>query len=440
MFKGLAGEVVGALAPRTEADPRALLAELLAFFGVAVGRSPHCVADAARHGANEYLLVCGRTARARKGTAHAQVAAVFERVNPRVTTRSGLSTGEGLTAALADTAALLIVEPEFARTLDVAQRPGATLSALLRELWDVGVMTRAKPIDVNHAHLVIVGHVTEDELARALVTVEVLNGFANRFLFLCVDRERVLPDAARLGDDAYRRLGSSLARAIAQARRRTRLERTAAARDLWDRMYRTIARHEPFGAYGAVSARYEAHLLRLSLLYALLDGAPAIDVEHLESAWDLLCVADDSARRLFSSETGDRTADKLLDGLRALRQRGRPAELTGTEQRNLFARHASKETLTRARVTLERAGVAFTSQRATGGRPIDLLVLCDPSAECDGRTEDSSLRSLWAQSNRGERYRPHLDPRRPQPPSLEDAAAALATVSDEHGAHGSAEE
>jgi N-acyl-D-aspartate/D-glutamate deacylase len=68
-FHGLAGQVVEAIAPTTEADPVAILAHFLVEAGNAAGRKPYCLADGARHYPNLYALLVGDTAKGRKGTA-----------------------------------------------------------------------------------------------------------------------------------------------------------------------------------------------------------------------------------------------------------------------------------------------------------------------------------------------------------------------------------
>jgi hypothetical protein len=56
---GVAGMAVRALAPHTEAHPAAILLQLLAAFGNAVGPAPHCMVDATRHGLNLFLVLVG---------------------------------------------------------------------------------------------------------------------------------------------------------------------------------------------------------------------------------------------------------------------------------------------------------------------------------------------------------------------------------------------
>ena len=96
---------------------------------------------------------------------------------------------------------LLVVEGEFATALRVLGREGNILSAVVRNAWDTGdlrTLTKNSPAKATGAHISIIGHVTRDELLRYLGTTEAANGFANRFLWVCVRRSKVLPDGGRL--------------------------------------------------------------------------------------------------------------------------------------------------------------------------------------------------------------------------------------------------
>ncbi len=55
-YHGLAGRVVDALAPETEADPAALLVTLLTMFGAAVGPGPHAKVGAVEHPARLFTV------------------------------------------------------------------------------------------------------------------------------------------------------------------------------------------------------------------------------------------------------------------------------------------------------------------------------------------------------------------------------------------------
>src|SRR5208283_2893112 len=70
------------------------------------------------------------------------------------------------------------------------------------------------------------------------------------------------------------------------------------------------------GMYGACTARAAALTLRLSLIYALLDGASEIRKEHLIAALEVWRYCDDSAKYIFGDALGDPTADEILRALR----------------------------------------------------------------------------------------------------------------------------
>ncbi len=95
---GLAGRFVRTIEPHSEADPVALLAQFLVAFGSAVGRAPHFVAEADRHGVNLGAVFVGETAKGRKGTSWGHARKVIMEADPDWSLRmmSGLSSGEGL--------------------------------------------------------------------------------------------------------------------------------------------------------------------------------------------------------------------------------------------------------------------------------------------------------------------------------------------------------
>ena len=60
-------------------------------------------------------------------------------------------------------------------------------------------------------------------------------------------------------------------------------------------------------------ARAEAHVTRLSLLYAMLDRSPTVTIDHLTAALALWQFSEDSARYIFGEALGDPVADRLLE-------------------------------------------------------------------------------------------------------------------------------
>src|SRR5205814_9886133 len=95
---------------------------------------------------------------------------------------------------------------------------------------------------------------------------------------------------------------------------RTEVRRTEEAERLWEELYPELTRDLP-GLLGAAAARRHTHVMKLALLYALLDQRDEIDVEHVEAGLAAWKYCEDSLRELFGEATGHRLADKILAAL-----------------------------------------------------------------------------------------------------------------------------
>lgn len=389
-LRGLAGQLVEALDPHTEADPVAVLLQFLVAFGNAVGRRPHFRIEGDFHHTNLFAVVVGSTAKGRKGTSWGRTRQILEAadsawVQARIV--SGLSSGEGLIWAVHDDVPafnaetgeqeivdpgiadkrLLVQESELASTLRTLRRDGSTLSAVIRNAWDTGslrTLTKNNPSSATDAHISIIGHITKEELRRYLDATEMANGFANRFLWVCVRRSKCLPEGGQLSDATLFSLSSQVRNALEVAKRIGHMTRSPAARALWASEYAALSDGRP-GLLGAVTSRAEAQVTRLSCLYALLAGRAVIEVEDLEAALALWAYCEESCRYIFGDTLGDPIADTISAELKQ-----RPDGLTKSDISNVLGRHARVATIDRALAFLQECGLAELVVVPTGGRPI----------------------------------------------------------------------
>ena len=281
-YHQLLGEIVTTIAPHTEADPIAILTQLLVAFGAAVGRGAWFTVEATRHHANEFMLLVGDSSKARKGSSWDHVRRLIAEVDPTIERRilTGLSSGEGLIWAVRDPTSqdpgipdqrLLIIEPEFASVLKTSAREISTLSPTLRCAWDgrpLAMLTRTAPARSTHAHIALIGHITQTELRRHTTQIELSNGYLNRILLVACRRQRLLPEGGHHDPLAATGLTRLLTASLkhAQAAGQVRLDKDA--RERWHDAYRQLARPLP-GVLGQITARAEAHTIRLALIYAL---------------------------------------------------------------------------------------------------------------------------------------------------------------------------
>lgn len=332
-LRGLAGDVVRAYLPHTEAAPAAILFQYLVAFGAAVGHTAYVCVGATRHHVNECLLVVGRSARARKGDSRAVALRTVRDADPSLTVSSGLSSGEGLVHAVRDPVErpnkkgemeladagvadkrLLVCESEFAGPLKAMQRDGNTLSPVLRAVWDgdetIGTLTKTSPTRATGAHVSVIAHSTVADLERYLSDTDAANGLGNRFLVALVTRDKLLPSPSVVDPAVREDLVRRTRVALEAARLRREVRRTPAADKLWCDLYPNLSADRP-GLLGDLLARAEAHVLRLSLLAAVLDGRGEIDVEHLKSALAVWDYCEASVRAVFAGRTGSRDADRI---------------------------------------------------------------------------------------------------------------------------------
>ena len=198
------------------------------------------------------------------------------------------------------------------------EREGNNLSPIIRDAWDsipLRTLVKHEPLHVEGAHISIVGHITREELLRHLSQTEMANGFANRFLWARSTRSKCLPEGGELSDRELNALAEELQPAIEFGRTAQFIERDAEAKMLWAKVYPKLSAGRP-GMLGAVSSRAEAQVLRLSMLYALLDCSAVIHVPHLVAALALWDYCEESARWIFGDTLGDPVADTILANLR----------------------------------------------------------------------------------------------------------------------------
>jgi hypothetical protein len=387
-FHGPLGEFVCRVEPETEADPAAVLVQLLVAFGNAAGRHAYWKVGPKRHYANLYACLVGPTATGRKGSAWSWVEHLMARCDSEWSRRcvaGGLSSGEGLVYAVRDPVTrpnpdgtervidagavdkrLMAAEEEFGQTLRASGRQGSILSMVLRQAWDGGTLatrTRRDPLRATEAHVSLIGHVTREELRKTLSATEKASGLANRILWVASRRSKLLPDGGDLVemDD----LVADLTESLRLARTRTEIVWSHAAHDCWYGIYPRLEAERP-GPLGLCTSRAAAQVLRLALVYALVDHVEFIAREHLEAAAAVWDYCERSCRWVFGEGVGDADADAILAALKRAGERG----LSGREIHELFNNNRSAEKLGKALSFLEEGGLAqsHTQEREGPGR------------------------------------------------------------------------
>lgn len=406
-FYGVAGDIVRKIEPHTEADPVAILIQILVAAGNMIGRRCYFAVEATRHYANLFTVLVGSSSAGRKGTSGDQVNSVMRQVDEswfRDRVLGGLVSGEGLIWQVRDPITkqeavreggkkdgkvigyqdvitdegvadkrLLAYETEFSSLLKAKSREKNSLSEVLRQAWDSGrLRTAAKnsPAKASDAHVSLIGHITRDELRHVSAEVDMFNGLANRFLWCCVKRSKQLPEGGQVHTVNFDLEIAKLKEAVEFASEERRLERDAAAAEEWGRLYPELTAERP-GAVGAVCNRGAAQVARLSLLYAILDLSPVIELAHLRAAVALWNYCEASVKYVFGSSLANRTADTILHTLRQTGGTG----ISRTAISDLFNRNKTKSEIDTALQILVDGHLARRETLQTGGRSTETWFL-----------------------------------------------------------------
>ena len=150
------------------------------------------------------------------------------------------------------------------------------------------------------------------------------------------------------------------------ARHAGQLRLSPAARQAWADTYQQLAQPQP-GIAGAISARAEAHTIRIALIYALLDTNRQIQPAHLTAALALWDYAARSAAWAINHTSGDPLAEHIHAALARS-----PDGLTRTQLRDLLHRNHPAERIEQALHALASTGRATQHRTRTTGRPAEI--------------------------------------------------------------------
>ena len=402
-FYGLAGDVVRAIEPHTEADPAALLISYLVMLGNACGPQPSVQVGADWHPGRLFALLVGDSATGRKGTAGSEIERLFEAAAPDWANHRierGIQSAEAIVArASLDESRdprLLLSEFEFGRLLaTMSRRPN--LSSTLKEAWDGRTLSTITKDPANRrvargAHISVLGHITGPELADRLTATDIASGFGNRFLYAVVERSKLLPDGGSLDLDVLDKLADRTAEVTDFAHEHVLghldpisrelcayhgvfpvipLQRSAEFGNRWADLY--LHRFEddrPPGVAGAVTSRVAAQVLRLAVVFALADLTETLDAPHLEAAMSLWDFCRASAIAVFGTTTGNRDADRVVAELRH-------GDLSRKDVSILFSRNKSARQLDEILATVLDTGLVRSYTAGSGSHVATVYRLKD---------------------------------------------------------------
>ncbi len=278
------------------------------------------IGDAVIH-CRPFLLIVGKSGKARKGTAEVTVGKIFARVQTILNQSSGvndclkvyngsLSTGEGIAMHIRDARQadekgkgsdpgvsdkrMLVTESEFENVFSHTRRDNNNLSATIRNVFDgrdIKTLTKTDPITATRPHICITGHITGHELRLKATENDVANGFLNRFLIVYVYRPKLVPLPEPTPEEKIGELAQRLAEVIRWVTNGDlhgdNLHEVTFSEEvdkLWKEQYPVISRDRE-GKGGSLLARSEMYGRMLAMMFAALGGRLVIEVKDLQAAF-----------------------------------------------------------------------------------------------------------------------------------------------------------
>jgi hypothetical protein len=410
-FYGIVGEVIRIIAPRMEACREALLMQFLVAVGNLVGRGAYLDQGEARHHMNEFLVLVGPTSSGRKGTswrAIKNLCAAVDQAWLSGCVLDGIQSGEAVVNRVRDSQMrtfktgsgykteedqgvsdkrLLLMEEELARLLAVARRDNNPLSAILRQAWDgekyMNIASKNSPEKATDAHISLIAHITSEELKARLQIVDYANGFLNRIMFCATRTVQRIAVPQRIQWAEHAALVERLLAVRNSFKTGRGIRFSEDGRSVWNQFYRSV-NDNLHGNVGKLLGRTEAHVLRLSMIYAALDNRDPclIEPEHILAAiavWDY-CSA--SVRYVFGNpSTGpvrrlDSNPEKLYQALPG-------HEMTTSQiQNDVFKKNKSAEEVRQWLTELKDTGRARSELRkGENGKDVEYWSAINP-AKC----------------------------------------------------------
>jgi len=262
---------------------------------------------------------------------------------------------------------------ELSRCFKVGRRENATLSEYLREAWDGEPIhlpnRKGNALSTTGYGVSVFGDITPG-VVRKMVEggTEGFDGFANRFLWASVRSDKDLPSGGNV--KVLTPYLERLADALAHAKQAGELKRNAEAESLWEIVYGTLKRS---GDGVPHTDRARPYVVRLSLLYALVDCSPVITKAHLQAALAVWSYCRASALQVFGSGSTEAEGSAEPLWLKVLNLIGETPGVSRKETYSAFGNHLKAEDLDGALDYLERNRLAFAVKVVAegGGRPAE---------------------------------------------------------------------
>jgi hypothetical protein len=292
---GLIGEYIALMRPTTEASESYHLGVGLTIVSAMIGRNIF-VDYGSQVYPNLYTLLVGVSGKSRKDTAIKRGTRLLTSTATNGTTQlrsnvkivTDVASAEGLIGSLSEHNNILLYLTEFSRLVSNARRKGTTtILPVLMEAFDTPAvlsnLSKANPLNAEMPYLTILS-ATQPRILEGLMSDEdVHSGFINRWLIIPGKSEAPIAWPVSVDQQAALILFEQMHAAIHSAYPvGFAMELAEDARSFWEDWYEADWKRKQAPDEEAMRARYSTLIIKLALIYAVLNGDQVITRDNLE--------------------------------------------------------------------------------------------------------------------------------------------------------------
>ena len=326
----LCNEYIDIMTDVTEAPASYHFFTFMTVVGMSLNRNVYVKLGLDRVYPNLWTMIVGQTGRARKSSTIKKGRDLLFRIAPDIQILSSMATWEGLLLAMSrkeeepdlKCEKTIVCMSEFDSLLKRSRNEAiAHLIPNLCDLYDcpddAKNSTKGSPIVVKNPFLSIIAGIQPEILEKSFQAGDVNGGFAGRFIYVYDVSDKEIPFPIWNKQTEYNVLIQNLAYIKSKNCVEKEITMYSAFRTIWDAFYHEY--RTPNGDPALLlqlNDRMQNHVLKMAMIFAVLDGESEIKEYHLTDAINIGYWLMNNNRKLFGmlgASDAEKLEQKILD-------------------------------------------------------------------------------------------------------------------------------
>jgi len=317
----LCNKYINLMSDVTEAPPSYHFFTFITAISMLLGRNAYMLWGPDKLYTNLWTMIVGQTGRARKSTAINRGCDILNRVTPDTQILPSLSTWEGLLTAMQrndndlsgqnelniKNEITMIAMSEFDGFLKKSRNEN--IAHMLPNLCDIYDMfkparsvTKGTPICIKNYFVSMICGIQPEVLENAFQTGDIHGGFAGRFCYVYDSSNKEIPIPVWNKEKEYGNILDELNQIKLSFNIETQILFHDSCIPIWSDFYHDYRNpniHHPL--LMQINERMQNHVLKIAIIFAILDNKPSIMPTHLNNAIAIAYWLMNNNKRLFGS-------------------------------------------------------------------------------------------------------------------------------------------